>query len=164
MEQTQQIATGLSVGDTITLIGIILTFIVSSCSLFQELKANKMNRYSHVISRIRSDWIRDLRLETADFVQNAINCINNVGDWKQTYAALQRNSFVIKTHLGKSFNEYKKAVDDIIAFVERCHCRAVDLSMEKEKFDVLLGRLSECSEARYISQWKAIKHEATEKK
>ena len=153
----------LSLTDMITLVGILLTFAVSVCSLVIEIKSGKMSRYSNVISRIRSDWIYGLRLETGDFIKVAINCIKDTEDWDSNFALLKRGAFIVKSHLGPKFDDYASVVDEIAAFVMECHNYGLEIKEREEKFDILLEKLYVAANNCYGVQWAVIKHEALDK-
>ena len=155
----------MTLNEFITLLGVALTFIVSIISLITSLHTNRMGRYNNVISRVRSDWVRDLRLESADFIKYALNCLNNVGDWEENYAFMHRHAFVVHTHLGKKFPQFKEMIDKIIDLVKECNeNHNMDKNLKNERFEVLLKDFYQYSIDCFIQQWSVSKHEAYTKK
>lgn len=62
--------------DAITGIGIILTFLISSISLYYSIRNNKAVHYVNSITKSRIDWIQKVRDTVSDFISKT-NVYNN---------------------------------------------------------------------------------------
>ena len=137
----------MSTSDTIALVGILATFTVSIINLIMTRRSATRSDYNSVISKTRNDWIRDLRIETGEFISISFSLFYNPERKSEQFGKLVGHGFVIKTCLGKRFEKYAQCVDDIISMLE-CDTNTTELVFY-EKIRQLEKYSSEC----YIDQW-----------
>ena len=63
--------------DAFTSVGILITFLVSTVSLYMSIRNNKAVHYVNSITKSRIDWIQQLRNTISEFIANT-NIYNNV--------------------------------------------------------------------------------------
>lgn len=154
----------MDISDFVTLLGVVLTFLVSSISLFISIRLRTMSQYVGTISNVRTLWVRDLRQEIAEFVKCALNCLHEVEDWDRNFSSLNKQVFIVQTFLGKRFTDLSDSIDQITCFVVECH-KSVSSNVElnDEKMSSLLINLRKNANCCFISQWNAAKRESSGK-
>lgn len=118
--------------DAFTSIGILVTFFVSSISLYFSVRNNKAVHYVNSVTKSRLEWIQRLRNTVAEFIANT-NIYNNAyykNDYEKTGIHLskcQQLCSEIKLLLNYCDEEDKKIIDLVEKILElyRQYCDLV---------------------------------------
>jgi hypothetical protein len=165
-----------------TSIGVLITFFVSSISLFFSIKNNKASYYMNAVTKSRIDWIQQLRNTVAEFIANT-NIYNNAyykNDYEKTGIHLskcQKLNSEIKLLLNCYDEKDKEIVrlsDKILeAYRKYCdsvhHCKVNDsgyfvdtpkMKELKNEVEDTINVLSSKVQIYLKSEWNRIKYES----
>lgn len=117
---------GLETEYKVTLIGVLVTAVMSGFSLYFSIRNNKAVHYVNSITKSRIEWIQKLRTVVAEFIAKT-NVYNNVyykGDWWK---------------MGEQLSECQKLNSEIKLLLNCCDkrdkriCSLVDNILEKHR-------------------------------
>ena len=153
--------------DAATLIGVVVTLIVSTVSLILTLRDNGESRYAATITDVRYQWIRDLRMHISEFVRLAVQCINGLNSEKlsEYYAEMLKCAFISRTHLGHKYKSLCDRITNIEYYVgsqigKEIYVREVETPITSmHDFYNELNKIESESVMCFTIEWEHMRHE-----
>ena len=144
--------------DALTSIGILLTFLISSISLYFSVRNNKAVHYVNAVTQNRVEWLYKFREYISDLIStttidNVDKGMKDSDTYRKHISEIEKLRFLIHMHLNFS--------DEIDRNIDRCVEKLV-FYYQGLRASYLRYYEKECYEKEYLKfEWNRIKIEAT---
>ena len=149
--------------ETLKILGIFITCLISCVSLYVNLRSNKRTAYIKEITTLKHKYISDLRQQIAEFASKALEyqMALMVADSDQQSIDKIYQELQFKYNLARLYLNYENSIDEKLgSYLEEILKAGKSRIKSRTALDFKIKSMLKYSERVLLFEWQNLKHEA----